>query len=291
MDEERTNLAQAEAAKAMEVLGVTNETPNTAPAQAEPQTEPAPAESTSQAPPQPGEVITPAEPAKIVEGSEAEVQPEEDYESIDIPTFEMAQRQAQAQQPQQQAQPTQLPALDPKDFTSEDGEVDMAKFSQAFQARDQLLTQQIVQQVVQNVIPQVSQMTSRQVTAAKQEERLWEATFKKYPQIKDNKELRDLVHKTRLGSYRAQDDSVLTPLRAADSLFKYIGAAKAEGAKSATESVRVQASAHLESADNTASERGLKTQNDYANIDNRDKRVSEAARIDLLKSWLQEGKL
>lgn len=69
------------------------------------------------------------------------------------------------------------------------------------------------------------------------EEKGWEKAYEKYPELKTNKELRDLVHRTRLGEVtdmlgRTQDPSSVklpTPAQIADRFFKYIGNAKQEG--------------------------------------------------------------
>lgn len=275
MDDATKQFVQAEAANAAQELGVPDEPAN----------EPAPET------PQQATVEQPSEPAQAPVEQPAPVEEPDDDES-DIPTF--------AQRPQQPSQTPQTPApapievkpLDPKDFSNDVGEIDTNAFAQAMQTRDEQLRQAMVQDITQQLIPslqqQIGQVSAQQVTAVKREERQWEQAFKKYPEIQENKELRDTVHQYRIGVLQTQGVEI-TPRQAADRVLKFSSQAKQQGAKEATQSVRIQASGHLETADNTASDRGLKQQQTLREIDSRDRRVATQAREDTLKDMLAKG--
>jgi len=293
---------QAEAARAAEELGVKDDKPNEENAPAVVETPVAPAESTET-------------PTTETTETVATVTPEiEEEDELDIPTFynpwaqqpSAPQQQEQPQQPQVQA-PPQVPtpaapaSLDPTQFTDQYGNVDMAKFTQAMQLRDQALVAQVQQSVTANyqtdyqavlkqAVEQASQTATQQVMAAKTEERAWERTFDKYPQVKQNKDLRDQIHKMRMGEVAITGKNV-SPVKIAERYFAQMALARNEGVRQATTQTEVQAVAHLETASNTASDKGLKAQTDWGKIDSRDRRESTAARESLLKQMLADGKL
>jgi hypothetical protein len=177
----------------------------------------------------------------------------------------------------------------------------MAKFTSAMQQRDQLLIAQVQQSNsqrqaadYQTLLKEATQAATRtateQVMAVKAEERSWEKTFEKYPQVKQSKELRDQIHKMRLGEMAVTQKNV-SPVKMAERYFAQIALARQEGVRQATTQTEVQAVAHLETANNTASDKGLKAQNDWSKIDSRDRRESTDARTSLLKQMLADGKL
>lgn len=298
------DFAQAEAARAAQELGVPNDTPNepvveTAapePVQPiEPETPTAPQEAPVA--PEPGSVVQPeTAPAEVPEEEDEDFLPQYNpYQYQQQP----APQQAPPQYPQQVApqQPPQLPSLDPTQFTDQYGNVDMARFGQAMQQRDQALVGMIANAVTQDaqtsnqrVLAEAAQISTQRVMEARAEERAWDRTFEKYPQVKANKDLRDQVQKMRLGEVASTGKNV-SPVKVADRLFKVIASAREEGVKSATETVRIQSSAHLETANNTASEKGLKAQQDWSKIDSRDRRESDTARTALLKQMLTDGQI
>lgn len=170
----------------------------------------------------------------------------------------------------------------------------MGKFTQVMAARDQALTARIAQQVIENIVPNVisktSEISAQQLMAARAEERAWKKAEEKYPDIATNRELRDLVHKTRLSVIQGGGQD--TPVKAADRLFKFIGKARQEGQASATETVQVQAAAaHLESAANTAPDSQTQTRDMMSRVGSKNKAEAGAARQALLKQWMAEGKL
>lgn len=229
----------------------------------------------------------------------AEPQTVEDDDEDPIPTFNVPQVQPvepqpvqpQYQQPQYQ-QPAQqgVPQLNPQDFADEYGNVDVAKFTQAMQARDAALAQQVAQAVSQQVLQQSSQQTSQQLLAMRQEERAWQKAETKYPELKNNKELRDLVHNTRINYL--DKGSRMSPSQAADKLFKFIQGAEQRGQAQATETVRVQAvTTHLETASNTASESAVRARENATRIGSSNRREARAAREDLIKDWIKNNQI
>jgi hypothetical protein len=292
MDESTSNFLAQESANAAEVLGIPNETPDEVtetPAEPVQAIEPEPATQTVE------EVVQPTETIEVEEDDEDNIptfyNPYQTQESPQVQEYQ------QTQQPQTQQQAPQLPTLDPTQFTDEYGNVDMAKFSQAMANRDQALVAQVAstlqadsQQTTRQVLEQAAQISTQKVMEARAEERAWERTFEKYPQVKANKDLRDQVHKMRLGEVASTGKNV-SPVKVADRLFKVIASAREEGVKQATQTVTIQSSAHLETSNNTASEKGLKAQKDWTNIGSRDRRESDSARTALLKQMLADGQI
>lgn len=302
---------QQEAARAAEELGVTDETPKEAAAEAPAEADTT-AEPTTEVVEQTEEV--PAEKTPV-EALKESVQVEDDDDDL-YPTFNPQQPQpvpqAQVQpqtpqtpqvpsQPQVPQQVPQIPQLDPSQFTDQYGNVDTAKFAQAMRVRDEQLAGQIssnlTSQMTGNltnlataISAQAKQEATNQIMALEADKRAWERTFVKYPQVKENKELRDQIHKMRLGEIAVTGKPV-SPSKMADRYFSHIAAAREDGVKQATQTVKVQATAHLETADNTASDKGLKTQKNWDNVGDRNRRTAESARTDILKNWLADGTL
>lgn len=286
------DFVQAEAARAAQELGVPDETPNVE----QPTEAPAAAEVAEEVveevqTPQPGDVVQP----------QAVPEPEDDDEEF-LPSYPLPQYQQQAQPVAQVPAPQQqLAPLNPSQFTDQYGNVDMARFSEAMNVRDQQLAQQVAQSVAQNfsgqqntflqqAAEQANQLATQRVLEAQAEDRAWRRTIEKYPEVGTNKDLRDQIQKMRLGEVATQQKNV-SPVKVADRFFKLIGQAREEGVKQATQTVRTQSSAHLETANNTASEKGLKSQQDWSKIDSRDRRESDTARKALLKQLLADGKI
>ena len=129
------------------------------------------------------------------------------------------------------------------------------------------------------------------------EEKAWEKAFTKYPELKNNRELRDLVQNARIGEItnlfnKATDATALQQIKLpspgimADRLFKHMGTAKAEGIKQANENTVVQQSAHIETSGRRNDDSGDARNKAFQNINNSNKEVARKARQDLLKSYL-----
>lgn len=171
-------------------------------------------------------------------------------------------------------------------------------FSQLQADENGLIDPNALAGTINQSIAAAEQRAVAQATQAFQEQRVeekqWEKAYDKYPELKTNKELRDLVHNSRLGEVtnllsKTQDTSSVklpTPAQIADKLFKHMGTAKTEGMKQATENVVVQNSAHVETAgrrtDDTADNRSKL----FQNINNPNKEVARKSRQELLKGML-----
>lgn len=126
------------------------------------------------------------------------------------------------------------------------------------------------------------------------EERSWEKAYEKYPDLKTNKDLRDLVNQARIGEAtdilsRSNDPKAVklpTPAQIADKFFKQIGTAKTEGMKQATENVKVQNSAYVETAGTKTNDGADNRSKLYQDLRNPNKLVAKQAGADLLKSML-----
>lgn len=126
------------------------------------------------------------------------------------------------------------------------------------------------------------------------EEKAWEKAYDKHPELKTNKELRDLVHRARLGEVadllsKTQDPRSVklpTPGQVADKFFKNISSAKQEGYKQATENVKVQSSAYVESSTTKTDDSSDAIAKARQNINNPNAEIRKQARQDLLKSMV-----
>lgn len=171
--------------------------------------------------------------------------------------------------------PVDIPDLPPLDFNKlpvgEDGLIDPNALAQAIN--------QQTQAAVQTAVAQARAEAQEQM----REQKLWEKTVSKYPELSTNKELRDLVHKSRVGSIIEGKNP--TPLEVADSLFKHIGIARKDGAKSATESVKVQKSAYVEQTTSNAAPQS-RQQVLMEKMVSSNREEADAARRELLKIGL-----
>jgi hypothetical protein len=126
------------------------------------------------------------------------------------------------------------------------------------------------------------------------EEKSWDKAYEKYPELKTNKELRDIVHRTRLGevtdllsrSQNPQSVKLPTPGQVAEKLFKHLGTARADGVRQANENTVIQASAHIESGSRAASPDADAHTKARQNINNPNREVAKQARQELLKSMV-----
>lgn len=130
------------------------------------------------------------------------------------------------------------------------------------------------------------------------EEKSWDRAYDKHPELKENKELRDLVHRARLGEVtdllsRTQDPSSVklpTPSQVADKFFKNLATAKAAGMKQANENTVVQASAHVETAGRRTNDGSDSRSKLFQQLKNPNKEVSKKAGQELLKDMLFSDK-
>lgn len=183
----------------------------------------------------------------------------------------------------QYQQVQEVPQLDLNNLSAgEDGLIDPNELAGA------------INQQMQSAVEAAKQAARNEYLEQRAEEKQWEKAYTKYPELKNNKELRDLVHRARLGEVtdllsRSQDPSSVklpTPGQVADRFFNHIGTAKAEGMKQATQNTVIQASAHVETSSRKTNDSAEAQNKLYQNINNPDKTVAKQARTDLLKQLL-----
>lgn len=76
-------------------------------------------------------------------------------------------------------------------------------------------------EVVNTAVQRATQVAQRQTALQAREKSLWDASFEKYPSLKSNKNLRDMVHSIRMGYF--QRNIAITPTQAADKLLESLG--------------------------------------------------------------------
>lgn len=166
------------------------------------------------------------ETEQVVETPQVE-QVIEDDEVEDLPSYPQYQ--------QQQQTPIDISQL-PMDA---EGNVDPNAFANA---------------IYQNAVQQANVQAQRTVNEQLREQKLWQQAEKAYPEIATDKELRGMVNNARLGEMAASlGEKNPSPKQVADRIFKKINTARASGVEQATNNVRVQNSATLESSSTTGS--------------------------------------
>lgn len=203
---------------------------------------------------------------------ETEVQ--EVDETVEGPVEEVQEVEEEADEYQAPQYPTFTPNIDFSQLpTTEDGLLD-----------PNALASTITEQIAQAQAAAVQEAQAR-FQEERQEERLWNKAIEKYPELKTDKELRELVQNTRLGSL-AQTNKFPTPAQVAETLFKRMGSAEAKGAKQATESVKIQKSAYVETSQVKSDDGATKRQQLEQQIVSPDPTVRTKATNELLKSML-----
>ena len=246
--------------------------------------DPAPAEPVVPAPSDETIPAVPAEPEEVVE---PETTPAPANETP-APTLEVAPAEAPPveEEPEEYMPPAQqVSPIDPKAFADENGYVDVNKLTEA------------INQAITGVQQTASATAQREMAAQRAEERLWNATFDKYPDLKTDRSLRDFVQQARVGkateAYRIAGNDparmaqikIPTPLQMASELFKRIGQAKTEGVQSATETTTVAESNAVLPSGNAAPTTS-KREELFKNIRSNDRLTAEASQKELLKDLL-----
>lgn len=130
---------------------------------------------------------------------------------------------------------------------------------------------------------QLKQELREEMRFERQEERAWTSVEKKYPQLRGDKEVREILLNQRIANAIQGKETNLTKL--ADRLYGRINTAKSEGRAQANISTKVQQAASLESAtSNTGS-------NDQDQVYDRIISGDKTAADKLLASWLEDGKI
>lgn len=225
--------------------------------------------------------------APVAQAPEAEAPTQEPVQAE--PTQEVT------QEPVQQAEQTyddgveldtlpnygQTPELQPFDWSNLPQDVEGNIDPNAFAAA---INQQITQAT--EVARQQARMEAQEQI---KEQKLWEQAENSYPELKQDKELRDMVKNARWGEWVATNGTKNpSPKAIADKLFNKIGKAKQMGVEQAQNNVRIQESAVLETASNTATaspQSELRTR--VASANSREQK--DTATTELLKTLIDSG--
>lgn len=211
-------------------------------------------------------------------------------------------------QPQQQPQAPEQPAATPEavdtleddieypDFSIPDAQP--IDFSKIPVGEDNLIDPNALAQTINQSIAaaeeRATQRAQRAFAEQRSEERAWEKAYEKYPELKGNREFKDMVQSMRIGEAtnllsrartqeEVQNAKLPTPAQMAERLFKYMGNAKQEGMKQATQNTVIQQSAHIETAGRRTDDAAEAKTRAFQNINNPNKDVARQARADYLK--------
>lgn len=127
-----------------------------------------------------------------------------------------------------------------------------------------------------------------------QEKKLWDKAYEAHPDLKDNKELREMVHNARLGKVTeilsstndASQVKLPTPKQMADTLFKHITSERVKGFEQANQNTQVQQSAVLETSGKASDSSADQKAQALQNINNPNREVANRARNALLREKL-----
>lgn len=143
--------------------------------------------------------------------------------------------------PQYQQPPVDINQL-PMDA---EGNIDPNAFAQA-----------IYMQAQNAAVAQARQEVAEQL----KEQKLWEQAEKAYPELREDRSIREMVKNARLGEMASSlGEKNPTPKQIADKLFQRVNSAKQQGVTQAQQNVRIQESATLETASNVAKTDGVET--------------------------------
>jgi len=243
-----------------------------------PQNQDAPTQVSNEPAPSQDQVAAPVEEQPSSEGKVEESAP------VEAPAVPAEPEAPVEEEDDYQYQP--VAPVPPIDFSQlpadENGLIDPNALANVFNQR--------ISQAEQNATANAQRIYAEQ----KQEENLWAKAYDKYPDLKNDKELHNLVHQARIGEAtdilsRSNDPNNVklpTPAQVADKLFKRIGTAKSEGIQQANTNTQVQKSAVLETAGRKSDDGAETVQQARANLNNPNKDVATKARNELLRKYL-----
>lgn len=215
-----------------------------------------------------------------------DVQPVEAQEQITSPEAEVSQVEIEEDEDEFSYPNYQIPESQPLDFNNlavgDDNLIDPNALAGA------------INQQMATIEERATLKAQQAYQEQRAEEKSWDKAYEKYPELKTNKDLRDLVHRARIGEVadllsKTQDPNSVklpTPGQVAEKFFKYSNAQKTEGFKQATENVKVQSSAYVETSSKSSDDSADAKTKAFQNINNPNKQVAKQARQDLLKSMI-----
>lgn len=124
----------------------------------------------------------------------------------------------------------------------------------------------------------------RKMKFQESERRLWQSVENKYPEIKEDSELRDILNSQRIADVASGGKGDLNKI--AEKLLGKIQSYQARGKAQAQVSEKVQKSAALETNSNNNTDTGKS-----ADLMERMSRGDQQARNQLIADWLAEGKI
>lgn len=144
-------------------------------------------------------------------------------------------------------------------------------------------------QWAQGVVQSAQYQSAKQFAELREEDRQWSKVYEKYPEVRENKKLRDLVHKQRLGNITAGGKNDV--VKAAKEIFALRSEGLTEGKKSAQQSITRQKSADLETASTPTDTTSSRREELSILMTSRSRRVAEGARQQLLKDLIERGEI
>ena len=145
------------------------------------------------------------------------------------------------------------------------------------------------QAYAQAIQQQAIEAARREIAEQRQEEKLWDKATEAYPELKENKDLRDLVYNSRMGEMIAGRNP--SPKAVADRLFKHIQSARQSGVQQAQTNVTVQESARLETSNTRSNDNAVDRSGLMGQLSSYDARTKDAAVDALLKDMFDSGDL
>jgi hypothetical protein len=131
----------------------------------------------------------------------------------------------------------------------------------------------------------IEQRMEEKLRFQRQEERAWKAVERKYPEVKSDKQMRQILLNQRIaGAVQGQETNLV---KIADQLYGRNKEAKSQGRAEANISKKVQRAASLESATSNTGATNTKAEERLERIASGDKYAAQ----DLLGEWLSEGKI
>lgn len=129
-----------------------------------------------------------------------------------------------------------------------------------------------------------------QVEARDKYKEEWSKAESKYPELKENKELREWVY-ARHADAIERTGKWMSPTKAADSFFKLTRAAENKGIETAQTNVSVQKSAALETSNNTGRSGSSVASDLQAKLSSTNPQEAAEARRAILSQRIKEGRI
>lgn len=204
-------------------LGGNEPTPAPTPQPADPAPQPvAPSETVAQPTPQPSQPAEPAQPAQPTQPTEVGdpfeqfLQPQEPVAPSAQPTEPVAPQPAptpQPEAPQYQSFDEYIESIT-KDLPAPTAAPKLEEIDQ----NDPAAIQQYFTDFAKSIREETINEIRRTESIERAEKRGWDEAFEKFPSIKKNPAVRDMVHNLRMGKF--QNGIAMTPLQAAEELVK-----------------------------------------------------------------------